>query len=889
MVRDRFFRASRLAALVGVLVAGVAPGVAPALAQALAQARRPATVRVTVLDPSGAVIVGARVEVHDGDRVVAAAVTDERGTAELAALEPRGYDIVVESEGFERARLQNQRLKSGNNRREVTLAIAAVLEDVTVERDPRERATDPRGDAFNTVLSKEEIDALPDDPDELEQTLQQMAGPGAVMRVNGFRGGSLPPKSQIREIRFRRNMFAADTHESSHMSIDIISQPGADRWRGSVSAAYRDESMNARNAFAEERTPEQTRRGQLSLDGPLVKNRTSVSLNVDGLSAFDSRTILAALPTSGTTTGVVRRPTDRVGVNLRLEHALSKTQTLRAEWQQMSNEIDNLGVGEFDLPERAFTRSTSTRVFRAAASGGLGRRTFNEARFQVRFNEQESLPALDEAAVRVLDAFTFGGASSRGRREATEWEFADNLDLNIGRHAIRTGVLFERGRYDSTDISNANGTFTFSSLDDWNAGRPSTYSQRLGDPRVEYSVFQGAWYVQDDIRVSKALLLSAGLRHEWQSHVASTWNLAPRVGFAWSPFEDAKTTFRGGAGIFYDWYEAATFEQTQQVDGTTVQDITIRNPGYPDPFAGTGYVVLPRGRVVQDRLELPQIRQASIGVERALPLNLRMNVSYAYREGINLLRGVNVNAPGPDGTRPDPGSGNVTEIQSIGHSRGHVINVGINGGAPARGLFSAVHYTWSRARDDGNGALTVSPTGLLFTEWGPSANDIRHRLFVFFNTRLPWNFRVGGNLRAESGAPYNITTGRDDNGDTLFNDRPDSVGRNAGRGSATVDLGVRLAWQFGFGKRGDGEVPMGGGPQVVRIRMGGDGPGGGGGPMGPMGASKRVNAELYLQAFNVLNRVNEVGYSGVMTSPFFGQATWAQAARRFELGMRVMF
>ena len=62
------------------------------------------------------------------------------------------------------------------------------------------------------------------------------------MRVNGFRGGRLPPKNQIRQIRFRRNMLAADTHEPGGSRIDIITKPGLDGWRGLSSVGFRDSS-----------------------------------------------------------------------------------------------------------------------------------------------------------------------------------------------------------------------------------------------------------------------------------------------------------------------------------------------------------------------------------------------------------------------------------------------------------------------------------------------------------------------------------------------------------------------------------------------------------------------------------------------------------------------
>src|SRR5205807_4171861 len=135
-----------------------------------------------------------------------------RGEALFSGVPPDRYAVHVEAPGFEPYEARDVRLRPGENRREVKLKIARLAETVNVGRDPRERASDPRSDAFATVLGQAEINELPDDPDEMERMLKEMAGPGAVLRVNGFRGGRLPPKDQIQQIRFRRSMFAADTH-----------------------------------------------------------------------------------------------------------------------------------------------------------------------------------------------------------------------------------------------------------------------------------------------------------------------------------------------------------------------------------------------------------------------------------------------------------------------------------------------------------------------------------------------------------------------------------------------------------------------------------------------------------------------------------------------------
>src|SRR5262245_7436795 len=192
-------------------------------APALAQSRTDATLHLTVVDESGGVIVGARVEVKPlaGGEAVSLD-TGGRGEATFAALAPGRFAIHVEASGFEPSDVRDLRLRAGDARREIKLGIAQPPESFNVTRDARERGADPRSDASATSLGAAEINELPDDPDEMEPILKDLAGPGAIMRVNGFRGGKMPPKDQIAQIRFHRNMFAADAHEPGMVSVDII-------------------------------------------------------------------------------------------------------------------------------------------------------------------------------------------------------------------------------------------------------------------------------------------------------------------------------------------------------------------------------------------------------------------------------------------------------------------------------------------------------------------------------------------------------------------------------------------------------------------------------------------------------------------------------------------
>jgi hypothetical protein len=853
-----------------------------------AAAQSPDTaVRVVVADQSGAVIVNATVRLQPTEPAGEAreGITNSQGEVTFAGLAPGRYALRAEFPGFDPRQIDEVRVRAGQSvRREMKLNIARVAADVQVGQDPRDRALDPRGNAFGNVLTREQIEALPDDPDDMEETLKQMAGPGATLRVDGFRGGRLPPKSQIQSIRFRRDLFAAENHGGGMVHVDIATRPGGGPLRGAVDFTFRDESLNARNAFAPRRAAEQQQNGTLTLSGSLIKDRTGFSFSTNGVNSYDSKTLNAVTP-SESISGSVRRPADRANFNARIDHALTKSRTLRASYDRNGTRSENLGVGDFDLPDRAYSRDTTQDVFRVAVSGPVGRRFFNETRFQTRHQTSVSESLTDAPAIVVLDAFSSGGAQVAGGRRGTDFEIASDLDFVAGRHSARAGVLFEGGRYRSDDVRNAGGTFTFASPADYVAGRPTTYTRRSGDPLVQYGHAQFGWYVQDDIRAARSLSLSVGLRHEVQTHANDYLNFAPRFGTTWSPFKSGSLTIRGGVGVFYDWYEAQTYEQTLRVDGTRQTELVVRNPGFPDPFAGGDAIVLPSSRYQQaDDLTLPTLLRTNVGVERAVGRTGRLNASYSYLRGSQLLRGRNVNAPLADGTRPDPGVGNVTQVESTGRSEGHSLGLGFNILMPWHRTMLFVNYSLAKLSNDTDGPFSLPASSLdPAAEWGPGAADVRHRVGGMFNMDLWKGFKLATNFNANSAAPYTITTGRDDNGDTVSNDRPAGVGRNSARGSGRWDIGARLSYTFGFGAR---PGPDGPGGQMIMIRQGGDVPMGG---FSGGAEDKRWRIELYLAATNVANHTNLIGYSGVQTSPFFGTPTSASAPRRVEVGARFGF
>jgi hypothetical protein len=857
-----------------------------ALDPILAQNRRPveARLRVTVVDQTGAAIPNARVTINKRRQTL---TTGKPGEVNFGDLAPGKYQLQIVAEGFAPVTVEDVNVRPGANNLEVKLDVAGVQEEVTVGRDKREAGADPRG-AVSAVLTEEQIAQLPDDPEEFEQALRNLAGPGANFRVNGFRGGKLPPKSQIREIRFRTNAYAAESHESSFMNVDIFTKPGLENWHGGFNIGFRDESLNARNAFAPARAAEQNRRFGFEFGGPLWKKRTSMFLSADGVNSYEAKTVFALLP-DGLFNDTVRQPWRTLNLNARVEHLSTPTHTSRVEYQRNATRRDNNGVGNFDLQERGYTTDSAERVIRFADSGAVGKKLFNEVRFQVIWQDVEVLSLSDATTIQVLGAFNSGGAQIASSRRSRELELADNLDLPCKKHGMRAGFQLEALSYDSTDLRNQNGAFIFSGLEAFRAGRPTTFKRRSGAGRVAFDQLQFGWYAQDDWRIHKSLTLSFGARHEVQTNLSDRSNFMPRAGFAWSPFKKGNTTIRGGGGIFYDWFAAETYEQALRVNGQQQSDLDIRNPGFPDPFGVGTAVTLPASRIqIDPNLRMPYVSQASIGVEQSLPHNIRLMSQYSYRRGIHQLRGRNVNAP-IDGVLPDQSAGVVTQIESSADSFNHLLFVNFNWAKIGKFMIGA-GYVLSKTSDETDGALSLPADNFdLRGERGPSQQDTRHRFNILTNFRLTKSLSLSSIFNASSARPYNITTGFDDNKDLSVNDRPAGVGRNSARGAGQWDISSRLSWGFSFGKKPDNQGM--GGPQVRIIRGGADS----GEMLGAMGSmppgpdDKRFRAQFFIQATNLFNHANLIGFSGVRTSPLFGHAVAALPGRRIETGMRFSF
>ena len=637
---------------------------------------------ITVVDQTRAVIPNATVTVAGiEDATKAAAIepaqTSGQGLATIAGLMPGRYEVRAEFPGFQPGRLGDVRVRAGDNRHVIVLPLQKVEQEVTVARDAQAAAAERNTLTFGSALTREQIDALSDDPEEMRRQLLEMAGGDALIRVDSFEGAALPAKSQIKSIHITRDQFAAENHNAGGLFIDIITQPGLGAIRGGGNFRLRNGSLSGRSPFTPIKGPENIKNFGFNLGGSLIRNRSSFSLGVNGMRSYDTPNLNAALPRGVLSTALpLLAPRNNIFINGLWDLAVTPDQTLRVSYNHSSNAGENLGIGAYDLPERAYSAENGSHQLRIQHAGPLKRRFFTNTRLMVNRTSALSRSALEAPTIYVIDAFTSGGQQVAGGRRATLVNLASDLDYVRGIHSVRTGILVDTGWHLSDDRSNYLGTYTFESLDAYEAGAPRSYTRRIGDPTIRYNSLQAGLYLQDDIRVNRSLTLSPGVRYEAQTHVDDVANFGPRFGVTWAPFRGGATTLRASAGIFNDWMAASTYEQILRVDGFRQQEINLVSPSYPQP--GIAGDIPPINRYLMgDDVQLVTTRRVSAGIDQRITTRIRLNSTYAYTRGGQFWHGANLNAP-EDGVRPDPAFANVVQVVSDGSSRQHTLSGAVN-------------------------------------------------------------------------------------------------------------------------------------------------------------------------------------------------------------------
>ncbi len=922
------------------------------------------SLRGQVVDDVDAVIPGAKITLTSASGQPRTVVSEGDGSFMIPEILPGAYQLNVTFDGFKPHVDNALQITATQAPLKVVMKVAEVDIVTTISAQDPADTTDPEKNMNAIVLEKDFIETLPDNEEDLRAYLNGIVGTGgggasggqggATIYVDGFTNGRLPSRENILQIRVNQNPFSAESSTPGMGRVDIVTKPGNDQWRGTFGFNFRNSALDARNAFAATKPELGQNRLQFNLGGPLVKKKISFFLNVERRS-LDGSNNVNATTLDGLYTTNVKAPSNNTFFNLRTDFLLNDRNTLNVSYNRFGSTSlnrefavrfggfgggggggNNLSSGgTYLLPERGSNAENTNHTLQLGETFIINPHLILESRLRYQ-REASNVTAVSQGvAINVLDAFNGGGSTCcLSTRQENNLEWQEYLTFTHKKHTIKSGLQLQYGSYDVYNASNFNGTFTFSSLDQYRAVlsgervdpndptsalvRPTQFTINQGDPQLSFSQTQASWFAQDDWRIKPNFTLSVGLRHEFQSNLSDKNNFAPRVGIAWSPFKDRKTTIRLGGGIFYSRLTDSLYENTLRYNGVAQQSIIIRNPQWPDPLAGEPTINAARTiiRTLDPALKTPYTINLMGSVERQLAGGWVSSLTYNYTKGLHQFRARNINAPFADtGLRPDPTQGNIYQIESSAKSEYQGLTIGLQRRfGKLFQLFS--NYTYSHTNSDSDGPMSLPTNNYdLRSEWGPALTDRRHAAFVGGSITLPKGFRLAPFITASSGSPFNITTGSDDNGDTEINDRPAGISRNSGLslsqysllptslqqylttyypngvnavGPGSFNVNLNLSKTFSFGTREGGAAPaMSGGPGG----MGGGPRGGMGGGMFGGGGSEsgRFNLQLSPQVTNLLNHVNYGQYSGVLSSPYFGKSNSAGGARQLEVGLRFSF
>ncbi len=682
------------------------------------------------------------------------------------------------------------------------------------------------------------------------------------------------PLGAVQEMSVLTNAFSAEYGWTSGPAINIVTKSGTNNLHGEALYLGRPGDWQAKkfstkgfcpssvsscvtpttlSAISPVDIPDALSQGSGSIGGPIIKDKTFFFATAD-YTRQDRTTFLSTslpaflLPADGHLdyTGHYRQ----FLFNGRLDHKLTANQTLTGRFNVDRFYDDNPqdAVGGTNAPSVARKYSRRSWTAQVNHTSVIKAGLLNEARFAylngdpVTLWEAKTLSTTYSRSGSV--PFTIGQSRSSDIF-SHQAQFSDTLSWSLGRHYLRFGGNIVRHTSGGTGNEPGQatlGTFTFKNtttapFDQLTIADVQNYTQPINFGISSYELTQWLYtgFVQDSIHLHRDLTVDLGLRYDRQTLTDATKNFAPRAGFGWHPWGDARTSIRGGYGMYYTQIRsnAVASYLVSGLDGLTTYTATPGQLGFPTCLTGSCLPLsfdpktLPASQLparditikaglrsfyqsqftrygldfsklsnYPDQLVNPRSQVVSIGAEREFIRGLFVGGDYVHQHLSNIDRTVDLNAPSvfertapgqtrtvaaANATRPIlPVNGGIRAVNVL-TNLGLADYDGLQTQVSYRGnrhFYAALSYTLSKATNttepDGNG-IGPNENNLAQqgeVERGPSVVDQRHRAVITFSYQFPLGITAGTLTQLASARPFNSTTGIDNNGDGSNNDRP---------------------------------------------------------------------------------------------------------------------
>jgi hypothetical protein len=872
-----------------------------------------------VRDSTGAIIPGASVTL-DGDETVQ---SGDAGQFRFACATAGQHDLRVSAASFA---VKDIKVRVPQPRAELIVVLQP--ENVNTSVDVGENSgneVDAGASGSSRTISGDQLSTLADDPDDFLRELQQLAATSGgltantTITVDGFEGPSpLPPKSSIAYIKVNPDLYSAEYRQPPFDGgrVEVYTRPGQSTFHGALFMTNGSPWMNARDPFSTSRAALGKQRYGFELNGPVRKKGSDFALTLEHRTIDDYAVVNAiTLDDQGNeqnTVANVAAPQQLWLATARLGWQLNEKNTFTASYNGNVNHSENVGVGGTELPESGYSRGTYDHTLRLLNVTTASAKLMHEARVAFEWSGETDVPSATTPQVQVAGAFTSGGATLGPQRLHTfEIEADDDAVLSTKKHLLKIGTQFRMYHVSNRLTTNFNGFYTFgggvapvldangnpvagqteiiSGLEQYRraklglaGGTPTAFNNVSGDPLVRFTQVRDALYIQDMWKVRPRVQIAMGFRYYLQSAPLVMNGATPRLGIAWSPDKKEKWQLHAHIGLFAGQYGTGDYQELLREDGVHRITSTIYNPVYNDPFDGA--TVIHSIRQASPHLQGITFAIENVGGSHSFPHGWSVNTDLYWGRIWNYTRTLNINSPlndSPTGPRPGAPNLNVLQANNSGQGRGTVQFFSIN-----QHELKHLNFFFGAVRvdiiDDTNDDMFFTPQSSRTDagEFAPRNNQGRWQIFGNGMLKLPEKFELSTNLQVQSGIPYNVTTGFDNNGDGNFNDRP----QYAPAGDASA-----IPTQFGLlvPSGGVGALPrnVGRAPWTVHMdtnierKL----------QLNNPKAEHPQTLTLNVRSSNMLNHRNVTSVGGVLGSPLFGRAYAADSGRRIEAGVRYSF